>query len=109
MRKKLFLYLLKKFSKTERQRLIILKEMWAAVLREYNEQTYPGNVRNFQIEFILSNDYIKMLSMSGDEKTLNAIKQNIVDGTVSGMNFLKSENPKMTEDEISDLIKYKVI
>ena len=50
-----------------------------------------------------------MLSMSGDEKTLNAIKQNIVDGTVSGMNFLKSENPKMTEDEISDLIKYKVI
>jgi hypothetical protein len=110
MLRRIFLHLLKRFSKTENERLAILREMWPMVLREYNEQTYPGNVYNFQIEFILSNDYIKMLSMSGDEKTLDAIKQNIADGTVSGINFLKSENPKITGDQVRDvLIKYKGI
>jgi hypothetical protein len=109
MRERLFLYLLRKFSKTERQRLIILKEMWAGVLREYNEQTYTGNVYNFQIEFIMSNDYIKMLSASEDEKTLDRIRASVIEGTIAGIEILNRENLKMTEDQIRDLIKYKVI
>jgi hypothetical protein len=109
MRERLFLYLLRKFSKTERQRLIILKEMWAGVLREYNEQTYTGNVYNFQIEFIMSNDYIKMLSASEDEKTLDRIRASVIEGTIAGIEILNRENLKMTEDQIRELIKYKVI
>lgn len=109
MRKRLFLYLLRKFSKTEGQRLIILKEMWAGVLREYNEQTYTGNVYNFQIEFIISNDYIRMLSDSEDERTLDRIKASVIQGTAAGIEILNGGNLKMTEDQIRDLIKYKVI
>jgi hypothetical protein len=109
MRKRIFLYLLRKFSKTEEQRLIILKEMWVGVLREYNEQTYTGNVYNFQIEFIISNDYIKMLSDSGDEKTLDRIRSSVIQGTLAGIEILNVGNLKMTQDQIRDLIKYKVI
>ena len=109
MRKKIFLYLLRKFSRTEEQRQIVLREMWAGVLREYNEQTYTGNVYNFQIEFIISNDYIKMLSSSGDERTLDRIKKSVMQGTVAGIEILNTENAEMTEEQVRDLIKYKVI
>jgi len=83
--------------------------MWAGVLREYNEQTYTGNVYNFQIEFIMSNDYIKMLSASEDEKTLDRIRASVIEGTIAGIEILNRENLKMTEDQIRELIKYKVI
>ena len=109
MRKRIFLYLLRKFSRTEEKRLMILREMWAGVLREYNEQTYTGNVYNFQIEFIMSNDYIKMLSTSGDERTLDRIRESVIEGTIAGIEILNKENLKMTEDQIRELIKYKMI
>jgi hypothetical protein len=50
-----------------------------------------------------------MLSNSGDEKTLDRIKSSVIQGTAAGIDILNGGNIKMTEDQIRDLIKYKVI
>ena len=57
----------------------------------------------------MSNDYIKMLSASEDEKTLDRIRASVIEGTIAGIEILNTENLKMTEDQIRELIKYKVI
>ena len=57
----------------------------------------------------MSNDYIKMLSASEDEKTLDRIRASVIEGTIAGIEILNRENLKMTEDQIRELIKYKVI
>ncbi len=109
MRKKIFLYLLKKFSRTEEERQVVLKQLWAGVLREYNEQTYTGNIYNFQIEIMLSNDFVKMVSTLEDERTLDRIRASVIEGTIAGIEILNTENLKISEDQIRDIIKYKVI
>ncbi len=109
MRKKIFLYLLKKFSRTEEERQVVLKQLWAGVLREYNEQTYTGNIYNFQIEVMLSNDFVKMVSTLEDERTLDRIRASVIEGTIAGIEILNTENLKISEDQIRDIIKYKVI
>jgi hypothetical protein len=70
MFKKLFFYLLKQYSRTEKDRLKILSELDKNVHIEYNKQTEFGNVYNFYIEFILSNKFIKTLVKDRDSKNL---------------------------------------
>jgi hypothetical protein len=50
-----------------------------------------------------------MLSSSEDEKTLDRIRASVIEGTIAGIEILNRENLKMTEDQIRELIKYKVI
>jgi hypothetical protein len=56
--KKIFLFLLKKYSKNEADRMEILKHLQEGVREEYREQTGYGNIYNFFIEFAMSNDII---------------------------------------------------
>jgi hypothetical protein len=46
--KKLFLYLLRKYSTTEAERMEIYKELWYKVKEEYNEQTSVTIVPSIQ-------------------------------------------------------------
>lgn len=52
--KKLFLYLLKIYSKTEEERKLVYRELHIATSEHYREQTGNGNLYNAAIEFIES-------------------------------------------------------
>ena len=56
--KKLFIYLLKKYSRTEEQRVEILERLHFQVQNDYTEQTIFGNVCNSNIEFIMGTPFI---------------------------------------------------
>ena len=62
--KRLFLYLLKKYSKRENGRKIIYEQLWDSVINEYNEQTSYGNIYNINIEFIMFNPFIKKVAIA---------------------------------------------
>lgn len=52
--RKIFLYLLRKYSKTEKDRLIIYKTLLEQTEYTYYEQTTNGNIQNSAIEFSLA-------------------------------------------------------
>jgi hypothetical protein len=91
MFKKLFFYLLKHYSKTEKDRLKILSELDNGVHYDYSEQTEFGNVYNFYIEFIMSNKFIKLLVNSKDTKNLNILHKGINNTFVEAINFIENE------------------
>lgn len=59
--KKIFVWLLKKYSRTEKQRLEIFSSLYESVSETYSEQTTFGNVYNANIEFIMASPLIKKL------------------------------------------------
>tara|TARA_R110000772_G_scaffold17946_3_gene50139 strand:+ start:223906 stop:224202 length:297 start_codon:yes stop_codon:yes gene_type:complete len=75
--KKLFLYLLRKYSKTENGRLEILKELDDGVYYNYNEQTSFGNVYNYFIEFMMSNPFVYSRVVKKDTESLEILKKGI--------------------------------
>jgi hypothetical protein len=91
MFKKLFFYLLKRYSRTEKDRLKILSELDKNVHIEYNEQTEFGNVYNFYIEFILSNKFIKTLVKDRDSKNLTIIHRGLNKTFIESINFIEKE------------------
>lgn len=56
--KKLFLFLLKKYSSNESGRLFIQSVLHEQVCNTYSEQTIFGNVYNSYIEFLMGNPTI---------------------------------------------------
>jgi hypothetical protein len=89
--RKLFYYLLKKYSNTEKDRLKILSKLDDEIHNDYYEQTNPGNVYNFFIEFIMSNYYIRTSLRKGDMKTLEMIKDGINDSFDEAIEWLKKD------------------
>jgi len=75
--KKLFLYLLRKYSTTEAERMEIYKELWYKVKEEYNEQTAFGNVYNMHIEMLLANPFFESRVMSGEDEHLRMLKEGL--------------------------------
>ena len=75
--KKLFFYLLKRYTKNESDRLKVLSILSDQVENEYYEQNKYGNVYNFFIEFILSNKFINRLVNEDDDKSIETIKSGI--------------------------------
>jgi len=55
--KKLFLFLLRKYSKTESQRMEIYQELWYQTKSEYNATTAFENMRNMNIEILTSTPF----------------------------------------------------
>ena len=99
--KQLFFYLLKKYSKTEKQRLLILSKLDDTIHGEYSEQTSFGNVYNYFIEFMISNDFVKSKVLKSDTESLEILKRGIIsafDESVEIMNreltFQDGENKK---------------
>ena len=89
--RKLFYYLLKIYSNTEKDRLKILSKLDDEIHNDYYEQTNPGNVYNFFIEFIMSNYYIRTSLRKGDMKTLEMIKDGINDSFDEAIEWLKKD------------------
>lgn len=72
--KKLFLWLLKLYSQTERERIEILRVLDKQIQVEYSEQTPPGNVYNYFIEFVMANPYIVQCVREGNVTMLNIMR-----------------------------------
>lgn len=71
--KKLFLLLLRKYSKSEEQRLEVYKVLLDKTSDTYKEQTVFGNVYNAHIEFIMSSGLVKKLIKKQDLHSLQMI------------------------------------
>lgn len=109
MLRKLFKYLLKRYSKTEKDRLEILEELWTGILYTYNEQTYPGNISNMQIEIFMSNPYVRYASASFDTETLDVIKTITLNAVDESIDFLQKENPRIGKSGFDLLMKFHSI
>jgi len=91
MKKRLFYYLLKKYSKTEKDRIKILSKLDEKLYDEYSEQTPFGNVYNYFIEFIISNKFIKQRVNMGDTDSINIIKNGILKTFNDSIGIIKNE------------------
>jgi hypothetical protein len=109
MLKKIFIHLLEKYSRREKDRLEILESMWNSVLSDYNEQTHTGNLKNFQIEFIMSNPWIRYVARTYDSASTRNALSVIEVGSEEAIEFLKRENASITFDAAKSLIAFKSI
>jgi len=75
--KKLFLLLLKKYSKTESQRMVIYRELWYQTKSDYREANVFENINNMNIEVLMSNPFFKRRVELGDVKYLKWIKKGL--------------------------------
>ena len=75
--KKLFLFLLRKYSKTESQRMEIYQELWYKTKHEYDAITAFENVYNMNVEVLMSNPFFKRRVELGDVKYLKWIKKGL--------------------------------
>jgi hypothetical protein len=73
--KKLFLFLLRKYSKTESQRMEIYQELWYQTKSEHNEATAFENVYNVNVEVLMSNPFFVNRVKIGDDKGLQKLKE----------------------------------
>lgn len=90
--KKLFFFLLWKYSKTESQRMEIYKGLWYQVKNEYNEQTAFGNVYNMNIEVLMSNPFFASRVQLGTQEQLNMLKQGLADSFDESVEIIKLSN-----------------
>ena len=73
--KKLFVFLLRKYSKTESQRMEIYQELWYQTKSEHNEATAFENVYNVNVEVLMSNPFFVNRVKIGDDKGLQKLKE----------------------------------
>lgn len=90
--KRLFLYLLDRFSKTEKQRIKILTTLDDKISDEYSEQTPFGNVYNYFIEFAMANPFIVKLAMQNDKDSLDILKKGIEKSFDEAIVYIQKEN-----------------
>jgi hypothetical protein len=93
--KRLFLFLLKRYSQTEEERLEIYDMLYKQTCETYNEQTPFGNVFNANIEFVMGNNFVQKLVKENNEKALELIISNINGGANAGILFL--QNPETND------------
>lgn len=86
--RKLFLYLLRKYSNTESDRMEIYKELWYKTKEEYNEQTAFGNVYNMNIEVLMSNPFFVSLCQQGNLEYLEMLKSGLSNSFEESVEFL---------------------
>ena len=77
--KKLFLFLLRKYSKTESQRMEIYQELWYQTKSEYHGTTAFENIRNMNIEVLMSNPFFVNRVMLGQDEHLRTLKKGLAD------------------------------
>lgn len=99
--KKIFFWLLKRYTKTEKQRIEIFSILHESVSNTYTEQTPFGNTYNANIEFIMASPFITKLvcdsrrgSSYGESSELNMVKNGLSTSTEEAIDFIKKErNP----------------
>lgn len=91
MLRKLFLFLLKRYSKTESDRMIIYKRLWYQTKDEYGEQTTFGNVYNMNIEVLMSNPFFVRCCKNGDREYLEMLKEGLSKSFDESVEFVIKE------------------
>jgi hypothetical protein len=86
--KKIFLFLLRRYSNTEAQRMEIYKELWVKTKEEYNEQTAFGNVYNMNIEVLMSNPFFESRVRLGQDEHLRMLKQGLANSFDESVEFI---------------------
>ena len=87
MMKKLFIFLLKKYSNTESQRVEIYKRLWYKTCQEYSEQTAFGNVYNMNIEVLMSNPFFVRMCNDRNTEYLKMLKSGLSDSFDKSIEF----------------------
>jgi len=77
--KRLFLFLLRKYSKTESQRMEIYKELWYKTKEEYNGVEAFENMYNMNIEVLMSNPFFVSRVLLGQDEHLLKLKIGLAD------------------------------
>lgn len=91
MIKKLFLFLLKKYTKTEEQRLEVFKVLQEQVSNTYSEQSGVGQIYAAHTEFIISNEVICKCVKNGDEQNLTMIASGLNKAYERSLEFILNE------------------
>jgi hypothetical protein len=107
--RKIFYYLLDKYTKTEKDRLEILKVLHAGVREEYSEQNMIGNIGNSAIEFVMSHDYLRFAVSTYDAHSVKMIRGSIESSIESAIVYLEKETPHVTEDAMRSIAGFKKI
>lgn len=89
--KRLFLFLLRKYSKTERERMEIYKALWYQVKSEYNEQTAFGNVYNMNIEVLMSNPFVRDCVNMEELERLQKLKTGLDNSFDEAVKYIEKE------------------
>jgi hypothetical protein len=92
--KRLFFFLLRKYSNTEDQRIKIYRELWYKVKNRYSEQTAFGNVYNMNIEVLMANPFIESRVLQKDEESLRMLKSGLDNSFDLSIEFISKEGPK---------------
>ena len=87
----IFKFLLKKYTKTEKQRIEVMRLMDDKVKQEYNEQTLYGNVYNYFIEFAMANPFIVREALLRDKKSLAVLKSGITKAFDESIEYIQKE------------------
>ncbi len=99
--KRLFLFLLKRYTRTEKERMEVYEQLWDSVTSEYNEQSGFGNIYNMQVEFLMANPFISKLVLEKDRKSLSMIKRGIQNSFGTSIEYIEKER----FDRIPKIIK----
>ena len=75
--KKIFFFLLSKYSKTESQRMEIYKELWYQTKNEYDATTAFENMCNMNIEVLMSNPFFVSRVALGQYEDLKNLKEEL--------------------------------
>lgn len=89
--KKIFLWILKKYTSTESGRIEIMRIMDDKIGDNYNEQTQYGNVYNYLIEFLMANPFVVKCSLNKDEKSLDMLKHGINESFDVAVGYIQKE------------------
>ena len=90
--KVLFYWLLNRYSKTEKDRIIILQILNEKVQETYHEQTSYGNFYHFFTEFIVSNDLVKQKVKHKNTYGINIIKEGLMKAYDKALELIEKEN-----------------
>ncbi len=86
--KRLFLFLLRRYSNTESQRMEIYRELWEKTKEEYWAQTAFGNVYNMNIEVLMANPFFESRVKLGEDEHLRMLKAGLSDSFDNSVEFI---------------------
>lgn len=91
MMKKIFFFLLRKYSNTEAERMVIYKQLWNKVCADYSEQTAFGNVYNMNTEILLSNPVFNKFAKEENKEYLKMLEGVLAESFDDSVEFVKKE------------------
>lgn len=89
--KRLFFWLLRNYSRTEKERLEIFEVLHEKVSENYYEQTPYGNLYNANIEFIMASPLMKTLVQEERQISIEMTKAGLQKSVSTAVEYLQNE------------------